>query len=247
MEAHQPDQPPLDPPPPVAPAAGARARVRAELTREIADAGRVELAEVGPAALSLRAVARRTGLAPSALYRYFDSRDHLLAALIIDAYSSLGAVAAAAGRDAGTDPADRWMAIGRALRRWAADHPHEWALVFGSPVPGFVGSDATTAAAMQLHQVAIDLMADMARTGRLEAAGPLPPAVAAAVAPMEAVAPGTAPAVVAAGLAAWSQVLGTISLERFGHFVGAFADADVWFDHALRLAAGEIGLRIPPG
>ena len=55
----------------------ARERVRAELTAEITDAARRQLAEVGAAALSLRAVAREVGMVSSAVYRYFPSRDDL--------------------------------------------------------------------------------------------------------------------------------------------------------------------------
>lgn len=229
-------------------AAGARARVRVELMREITDAGRAELAEVGPAALSLRAVARRLGMAPSALYRYYASRDHLLTALIVDAYNALAATAAAADATS-QDPGRRWMALGRALREWSGGHPHEWALVFGSPVPGFVGSEETTAAATGLHRVPIELLVDAAGAGVLDAPGglPVPPAVAASVAPMAALAPGLDPAVATAALAAWAQVLGAISLERFGHFVGAVDDQDAWFDHCLRLAGGLVGLRVGGG
>ena len=72
-------------------ATGARARVRAEITQEILDAARRQLAEQGSASLSLRAVAREVGMVSSAVYRYFPSRDHLLTALIVDAYDSLGA------------------------------------------------------------------------------------------------------------------------------------------------------------
>src|SRR6476620_9457729 len=68
----------------------ARERVRAELTAEITDAARRQLAEVGAAALSLRAVARDVGMASSAVYRYFPSRDELLTALIVEAYDELG-------------------------------------------------------------------------------------------------------------------------------------------------------------
>ena len=71
----------------------ARERVRAELTAEITDAARRQLAEVGAAALSLRAVAREVGMVSSAVYRYFPSRDDLLTRLIIDGYDALGAAA----------------------------------------------------------------------------------------------------------------------------------------------------------
>ena len=68
----------------------ARQRARAELTREIKEAARRQLAAVGAQQLSLRAVARELGMVSSAVYRYFPSRDDLLTALIIDAYDSIG-------------------------------------------------------------------------------------------------------------------------------------------------------------
>jgi hypothetical protein len=168
--------------------------------------------------------------------------------LIVDAYDALATTAANADRKAGKDAGDRWMAVGRALRRWAARHPHEWALVFGSPVPGFVGSEETTAAAVRLHNVAVELLASAVAAGRLgpPAGVPLPPAVAESVVPIAALFDGAPPEVAAAAVLAWAQVLGLVSLERFGHFVNAVVDFDVYFDHGLRLAAGLVGLVIAP-
>src|SRR4051812_23148897 len=86
----------------------ARERVRAELTAEITDAARRQLGEVGAAALSLRAVARELGMASSALYRYFPSRDDLLTRLIIDGYDALGAAAERVDDEA-APPEQRWL------------------------------------------------------------------------------------------------------------------------------------------
>ncbi len=66
----------------------ARERARAELTGEIKAEARRQLAARGAQQLSLRAVARELGMASSALYRYFPSRDDLLTSLIIDAYDA---------------------------------------------------------------------------------------------------------------------------------------------------------------
>ena len=74
----------------------ARERARAELTREIKEEARRQLAASGAQGLSLRSVARELGMVSSALYRYFRSRDELLTALIIDAYEALGGAAEAA-------------------------------------------------------------------------------------------------------------------------------------------------------
>src|SRR3954464_15163711 len=104
----------------------ARERARAELTQEIKDEARRQLAEVGAHGLSLRAVARELGMVSSALYRYFPSRDRLLTELIVDAYDSVGEAAESAlegAADAG--PVQRWIAVCEAVREWALAHPHE--------------------------------------------------------------------------------------------------------------------------
>ena len=116
-------------------APGVRARVRAELTREIAEVARRHLASDGAAALSLRAVARELGMASSAVYRYFPSRDDLLTALIVDAYDALGAAAEEAERRGTPGPISRPLAGGvrapsgagrwpiRTSTRWSTARP----------------------------------------------------------------------------------------------------------------------------
>ena len=113
----------------------ARQRAREEITAEILGAARARLAVSGPGELSLRAVARDVGMVSSAVYRYFASRDQLLTALLISAYDELGTVAEAAD-DAVADRGDcavRWQTTCRAVRDWAVDHPHDYALLYGSP------------------------------------------------------------------------------------------------------------------
>src|SRR5579859_5386381 len=87
----------------------ARERARAELTREIKEEARRQLAATGADRLSLRAVAKELGMVSSALYRYYPSRDDLLTALIIDAYNEVGAAAEQAiGSAAGGTARARW-------------------------------------------------------------------------------------------------------------------------------------------
>jgi AcrR family transcriptional regulator len=74
-------------------------------------------------------------MASSAIYRYFASRDELLTALIIDAYDALASAAEAAASRA--DLPGRWLAACHAVRAWALANPHEYALIYGSPVPGY--------------------------------------------------------------------------------------------------------------
>ena len=94
----------------------ARERARAELTREIKEEARRQLAAIGADGLSLRAVARELGMVSSALYRYFPSRDDLLTALIIDAYDALGEAAEQAIADASRRPRPARPVAGRLPR-----------------------------------------------------------------------------------------------------------------------------------
>jgi AcrR family transcriptional regulator len=221
-----------------------RERLRAELTAEITDAARRQLAEVGAAALSLRAVAREVGMVSSAVYRYFPSRDDLLTRLIIDGYDDLGAAAEEAD-DPAAAPRDRWLAVCRAVRGWAKAHPHEYALLYGSPVPGYEAPKNTVPAASRVGVVLGRILGDAARSGALpDATGERDPWLISddAVAVLGGEHPSLDETVRARALLAWSSLYGTISFELFGHFVGSVEDGDRFFDRAMGDLAGLIGL-----
>lgn len=224
----------------------ARDRARVELTAEIVDAARRQLAEVGAAALSLRAVAREVGLASSAVYRYFPSRDELLTRLIVDGYDQLGEAAEAAD-DPGLDPTTRWVGVCRAVRAWARAHPHEYALLYGSPVPGYAAPADTVPAAARVGLVLGRVLGDAARSGLLpDAAG----TVSGATSPdlrdaLGGDAPGLDDAVRGRALLAWSSLYGAISFELFGHFVGSVTDGDAFFDAAMTDLARLLGFPAP--
>lgn len=222
----------------------ARERVRAELTAEITDAARRQLADVGAAALSLRAVARELGMASSAVYRYFPSRDDLLTRLIIDGYDDLGAAAEAAD-DPEAPPLERWLSVCRAVRTWARGHPHEYALLYGSPVPGYRAPEDTVPSASRVGVVLGRILGDAARSGALPPAGGERDAALVsddAVAVLGGEHPSLDDAVRLRALLAWSSLYGTISFELFGHFVGSITDLDRWFDRAMTELARMIGL-----
>jgi AcrR family transcriptional regulator len=228
-------------------AASIRARVRAEMTDEIKAVARRHLAEDG-ANLSLRAVAREVGMVSSAVYRYFPSRDDLLTALIIDAYNSMGEAAEAA--DAGVrDRADllaRWMAVTRALRAWAVDRPSEYALLYGTPVPGYAAPQDTVGPASRPAVVMGAILAEAHAAGRLADAATavkIPKKLRAELRQVaELVAAGVSEAVMARGMIAWTQVFGAISFDLFGRLNNTIDEREAWFDHQMRLMAGFMGI-----
>jgi AcrR family transcriptional regulator len=229
----------------------ARDRARAQVTQEILDEAGRQLATDGASALSLRAVARELGMASSALYRYYPSRDELLTALIIEAYDTLGERAEAA--DAGATPdgvAARWAAVCHAVRDWAREHPHQYALVYGSPVPGYRAPERTVGPASRVILVLTGIVRDAHAAGELM--GPPGPSLPSgwdeeAIRLAALVMPGVAPETVARAVMAWTQLFGLISFELFGHLVGGVEDTDLLFEVVVTQMAAFVGLgRVDP-
>jgi AcrR family transcriptional regulator len=221
----------------------ARERARAELTAEIVELARTQLATVGAAGLSLRAVARELEMVSSAVYRYFPSREDLLTRLITEGYDAVGAAAEQAD-DPATPPAERWLAVCRAVRRWALAHPHEYALLYGSPVPGYEAPPDTVPAAARVGVVLGRILGDAAAAGVLPmGTGERDPSLIsdAAVMVLGGGHPAIDEAVRVRALLAWSSLYGTISFELFGHFVGSVEDGDRYFDRAMGDLAGFLG------
>ena len=117
---------------------GSRAANREAMEQHIRALGRSHLRTHGAAGLSLRAIARELGVVSSAVYRYVPSRDDLLTMLLVEGYADLAdAVDTAVAQAGGDDPEARLLAAATTVRRWAVDDPARWALLYGSPVPGY--------------------------------------------------------------------------------------------------------------
>jgi AcrR family transcriptional regulator len=228
----------------------ARERARAELTREIRQEARRQLAAHGAHGLSLRGVARELGMVSSALYRYYPSRDDLLTALIIDAYDSLGQAAEDAEAASAPGARARWRAVCGAVRSWALAHPHEYALIYGSPVPGYRAPEATIGPATRVARVIGAILADSPvkdSAGKPARRRPLPPVLAEQAAVVaDVIAPGTPPVVITRLLIAWTQVFGMVSFELFGQLVGSADPADAFFGYAVEQMGDYIGLPEDP-
>jgi AcrR family transcriptional regulator len=214
----------------------ARERARQELVQEIKGSARRQLAVHGAAALSLRAVARELGMASSAVYRYFPSRDDLLTALIVDGFNSLGECAehAAAGAPQDSAPARRWQVVWEAVRDWAVEHPQEYALLYGSPVPDYAAPLTTVDPAGRVAQVLIGLIHEAESQGTLrpvERAGGVAENVS-----------GGLPDWAAVRLVeCWTQLFGLISFELFGHLTNVVERPDAFFAQTVRATAAWLG------
>jgi AcrR family transcriptional regulator len=222
----------------------ARERARVELTAEIKAVAHRQLAEVGAAALSLRAVAREVGMVSSAVYRYFSSRDALLTALIVDAFDAVGEVAEQAEASSAGEPlVRRWLAVTGAIRGWAKAHPEDYALVYGSPVPGYEAPRDTADPAARVSLAAIRLVADGLARGEIDPTPALevPAAVAEDLARLrDQVAPDVPDEVLSRMLLAWTAMYGAISYELFGHLHTVVEAYDAFFELQMRRLAAML-------
>jgi AcrR family transcriptional regulator len=225
-----------------------RERARIEFIGDIKQVARRQLAADGAGALSLRAVARELGLvSASALYRYFPGRDALLTALIVDGYRSLGDAAEAADtRARQEDEADllgRWMAIAHAVRDWAVAHPHEYALIYGSPVPDYTAPPDTVEQGTRVPYLIGGLFLALAARGDAGPGLAVPPDADRSLRPLlEQLPPGAPAELVVGGITAWTYLFGAVSFEVFGHRSAILGEPRAYFDHEIRRLGSQLGL-----
>ena len=224
-----------------------RAATRAANMDRIKAVARQHLEQSGASGLSLREVAREMNQTSSALYRYFATRDELLTALILDAYNDLGAATErAAARVDRADYLGRWRAATRAIRRWAKAHPHEYALIFGSPVPGYQAPELTVAAATRVTAVIGSVLTDFYREHPSSSdARPIDERALVWSSVMDFL-PGVPRPVALRAILVWSRVFGFINFELFGHFVGSVNSADALYAIMVDDAADELGFSQRP-
>jgi AcrR family transcriptional regulator len=219
-----------------------RDRLRHATLSEIKDLAWAQIAGTGAAALSLRAVARDMGMTSSALYRYFPSRDHLLTALAADGFASLADELEAAEEDGlgqELSPPAQFLHLLRVYRSWSLAHPTEYALMFGTPVPGFdeCGPEPKLEMLRGVN-VLLRMMVSCVKSGRV-VPPPLDPSVerklAAKLRKWKGHAgEGLPPAALAACMFVWMQLHGAISLELFGHLPPDLLPADELFEQEMR-------------
>jgi AcrR family transcriptional regulator len=227
----------------------ARERIRGELVAETLAVARKHVVKNGAASLSLRSVARDLEITPSALYRYFGGRDGLLTALILDTYESLASeterASDAVARRGGGD-AERFAAVPQAMRRWALARPQEWGLVFGTPVPGYEAPEDTVAPYARIAAALARPVVEAVDAGRLRAddnARDVSDSLSEAVAPVRVgLLPDAPLSTVVRTVQAWSAIVGTITLEVFGHWRNTILDPEQFFDATVLDLAEAIGL-----
>jgi AcrR family transcriptional regulator len=225
-----------------------RERLRAETTEEITATALALLAEGGPDAVTLRAIAREMGMTAGAIYGYFPTRDDLINRLITDVYTSLvDAVEAARDACPPGDAGGRIVAWGRALREWAVANPAGFRLIYGDGVPGYrpreggVAIEPAHRACMGLTQL---VTAVWPRAAPHQPAAEWSDFAPELVAEVRREFPGLPPAAIGLALRVWGRMHGLVALEVYGHLGGQATDPAKLYEVELRDLVRSLGARV---
>jgi AcrR family transcriptional regulator len=225
-----------------------RERLRAETTEEITATALALLAEGGPDAVTLRAIAREMGMTAGAIYGYFPTRDDLINRLITDVYTSLvDAVEAARDARPPDDAGGRIVAWGQALREWSVANPAGFRLVYGDAVPGYrpreggVAAEPAHRACMGLTQLVASVWPQAAPRQPAAEWSDFAPGL---VTEVRREFPDLPPAAVGLALRMWGRMHGLVALEVYGHLRGQTTDPAKLYEAELRDLVRSLGAQV---
>ena len=125
------------------------------------------IAAKGTERLSLRALARESGVSATAPYRHFPSKQSLLAALAIRGFRELGhEMRADLHTSMGLE--ERFMAVGRAYINYAVNNPTSYHLMFGSVLGDFSDYAELEQASGDCYSVVLDVLAELIQARGME-------------------------------------------------------------------------------
>ena len=208
-----------------------REAARQEMMAAIRRLALEQLAEVGGAGgLSLNAIARQLGMTGPGLFRYVRNRDDLLTELVVDAYTDLGdTLWRSVEQTAGQPVSDQLRAHATAYRAWALANPHRYALIFGSPVPGYIAPPHLTQPAAIRALASTFAMATTLPAG-MEDADIDPLSVALREWARQNDLTGLSANWLRQAILGWTRLHGVLSLELEGHFRSGLPDPAVIYD-----------------
>jgi len=212
-----------------------RARRHEQTRQEIKEIARQQMARQGTAAsLSLRGIAAEMGMSAPSLYNYYSNRDDLVTDLIVDSYTHQAEMLEQASASCETQEAiGCLLATVLAYRQWAVEHPTEFALIAGTPIPGYVAPvEQTVPLGRRSLKVLLDLL-QRAWDEHLLSHQLSSPAIAPDVFNDDFLAwcreHGYALAVVTLFLECYAFLQGVIALEVFGHLPFFLKDAVAFY------------------
>lgn len=216
---------------------------------QIKDIARQQMVTSGTAGISIRGITREMGLSAPAIYTYYDSLDDLITNLIVDAFNALAETLEIASQSVEGIATAKLFEVILAYRRWSTNHPIDFQLIYGNPIPGYIAPrDVTVPAVVRTFVVTVSLIEQALQTGELvptSTYSTIPPVVDARL--LELIAAGGYPISTLSmylTMILWTQIHGIIYLELFNHIQSNVGDVDVFYETQIRNMLVSMGLRI---
>jgi AcrR family transcriptional regulator len=216
-----------------------RERLRAQTLQEIEDTSFATIDADGVQALSVAALARSMAMSAPAVYRYFPSRDALVAHLVTLSYGQLAAAMGQAVEGGRKAPRTRVRLVVAAYRDWALRYRRRYGMLFGERAGDLPGDVTTRTPLDQAMALLIDILVaaqDTAPADRTSGDRTLDGQLRLWARAQER--PEIAPDVARAAILIWTRVHGIVSLELTGVFDDRTVDAqrliDLEIDNAIQ-------------
>lgn len=225
-----------------------REKLRQEMLEDIKMVARQQMAESGTAGISLSAIARALEVSQPALYRYYPSRDDLITALIVDAYNDqANALEAAQAGIPQEKTGERMLAVLDVYRRWALEHPTDFELIYGNPIPGYKAPYEVTAPAAQRNfTVILTILGQALAAGNLKPSAEQQRAAEKLGADLPGLkymeAQGIPHVLVYIGLVGMYRIHGMIMLELFHHTDALIPDTGAFYRNEVISLLRESGM-----
>jgi AcrR family transcriptional regulator len=212
-----------------------REQQRETTIEAIKSLARAQMQAAGTAGISLRGIARELGVTAPALYRYFADRDDLITDLLLDAFNTLADTMIAADAGIARDRyAERLIAVMLAYRSWALEHPTDFQLIYGNPIPGYVAPrERTVPAASRPFHLVVGILGAAHADGILQP----PPEYSSLTPPMQAHLTNFSQyddyhqptAVLYISLVGWTRIHGMVMLELFEDTQPVIGDTEAFY------------------
>ena len=223
---------------------------RSQTVQEIKTLAMQQVSEGGPDAVTLSGIVREMAMSPAALYRYFASRDALLADLVVDAYDDFADSVLDAAQDR-SDAGQHLTDVLNGARDWALANPNAYRLIFQTSIGSGqeLAPERTIPAASRSMTTIVEAIAavagpeDGAEDSTIGAT--TDPALDVALdAWAERSELSQYPRrVLLLGLAAWTRLHGIMSLELGGHLPATGIDAGLLYANEIEAIRAEASAR----
>ncbi len=226
-----------------------REQVRREIAEEIKAVARKQMSQYGTAGLSLRAIGREMNITAPAIYNYYPSLDDLITALIMDAFSDLAnSMEAARVNIASTNCTPKIEAMLFAYRQWAIEHPVDFQLIYGNPIPGYRAPvEITGPLARRPFLGLFELYAQALKTGEMvlpEEYQPAPQSIRDYLKTWRESSGIDIPdELVCLLMVGWARIHGLVMLELFHHLQPVVGDVGALYEYEIHAFHKRLGMR----